>query len=70
MTEAASIADAYRECERITRQQARNFYYGIRLLQPPKRRALSAVYAFARRVDDVGDGELPAEEKLQQLKQA
>ncbi|KEI43819.1 phytoene synthase [Saccharopolyspora rectivirgula] len=70
VTEAASIADAYRECERITRQQARNFYYGIRLLQPPKRRALSAVYAFARRVDDVGDGELPAEEKLQQLKQA
>ena len=29
---------------------------GIRLLAPPKRRALSAVYAFARRVDDIGDG--------------
>jgi phytoene synthase len=29
-----------------------------------KRRALSAVYAFARRVDDIGDGEQPAAERL------
>ena len=55
---------AYAECERITRTEARNFAYGIRLLPPAKRRALSAVYAFARRVDDIGDGDLPAEEKL------
>ena len=55
---------AYAECERITRTEARNFAYGIRLLPPPKRRALSAVYAFARRVDDIGDGDLPADEKL------
>jgi phytoene synthase len=46
---------AYRECERITRQAAANFYYGIRLLPRPKREAMSAVYAFARRVDDIGD---------------
>jgi hypothetical protein len=26
-------ADAYRECEEITRRQARNFLYGIRLLR-------------------------------------
>jgi phytoene synthase len=58
------IEDAYRACERITRLQARNFSYGIRLLPPPKRRALSAVYAFARRVDDIGDGAAPADEKL------
>jgi phytoene synthase len=55
---------AYRQCERITRAEARNFSYGIRLLPPPKRRALSAVYAFARRIDDIGDGELPADRKL------
>lgn len=55
---------AYSECERITRAEARNFSYGIRLLSPPKRRALSAVYAFARRIDDIGDGDLPAERKL------
>ncbi|MGP4016995.1 presqualene diphosphate synthase HpnD [Saccharopolyspora sp. 5N708] len=70
MTESARIRDAYLECERITRQQARNFSYGIRLLPGPKRRALSAVYAFARRVDDIGDGDLPREEKLRRLKQA
>ena len=61
---------AYRECERITWSQARNFAYGIRLLPPEKRHALAAVYAFARRVDDIGDGTLPASEKLEQLEQA
>ncbi|PRX45911.1 farnesyl-diphosphate farnesyltransferase [Prauserella shujinwangii] len=63
-------ARAYAECERITREQARNFSYGIRLLPPPKRRALSAVYAFARRVDDIGDGDLPRAEKLAALDEA
>jgi phytoene synthase len=66
----ARVAEAYRACEDITRTQARNFFYGIRLLPPAKRRALSAVYAFARRIDDIGDGDLPAEEKLRNLKQA
>jgi phytoene synthase len=61
---------AYRECERITGSQARNFAWGIRLLTTPKRRALSAVYAFARRVDDIGDGDLPVDEKLRLLAQA
>lgn len=55
---------AYDYCQTVTRQQAANFFYGIRLLPVEKRRALSAVYALARRVDDIGDGELPADEKL------
>jgi 15-cis-phytoene synthase len=58
---------AYRLCEEITWSQARNFSYGIRLLPPAKRRALAAVYAFARRIDDIGDGTLPAPEKLAAL---
>jgi len=62
--------EAYRECEQITWSQARNFAYGIRLLPPDKRRALAAVYAFARRIDDIGDGMLPAEEKISQLENA
>jgi phytoene synthase len=61
---------AYRWCEEVTRTQARNFSYGIRLLPPPKRRALSAVYAMARRIDDIGDGELPADQKLRLLELA
>jgi phytoene synthase len=59
--------EAYRHCEEITWSQARNFSYGIRLLPPAKRRALAAVYAFARRIDDIGDGTLPAAEKLSAL---
>jgi 15-cis-phytoene synthase len=64
------VPAAYRHCEEITWSQARNFSYGIRLLPPPKRRALSAVYAFARRIDDIGDGSLPADQKLTALSQA
>jgi phytoene synthase len=59
--------EAYAECERITWEQARNFAYGIRLLPPPKRRALAAVYAYARRIDDLGDGDLPAADKAAAL---
>lgn len=52
---AVEVQYAYRECERITRREAANFYYGIRLLPRPKRQAMCAAYAFARRVDDIGD---------------
>ncbi len=62
-----NVDEAYRECERITRSEARNFAYGIRLLHGPERRALSAVYALARRIDDIGDGEDPPERKLHDL---
>ncbi|MHA3704334.1 phytoene/squalene synthase family protein [Jatrophihabitans sp. YIM 134969] len=58
---------AYAECERITTAEAKNFAWGIKLLPTPKRRALSAVYAFARRIDDIGDGDLPADQKLADL---
>ena len=54
-------------CMAITRREAKNFYYGIRLLRPPKRRAMAALYAFARYIDDIGDGEAPPEVKLSQL---
>jgi phytoene synthase len=63
------IEEAYRVCEQITREQARNFHYGIRLLPPPRRAALCALYALARRIDDIGDGDLPAAHKLQALGQ-
>ena len=68
--DAADISAAYRRCETITRQQAKNFAYGIALLPGDKRRALSAVYALARRIDDIGDGTLPAPEKLAALGEA
>ncbi len=64
------LTEAYRECERITWTQARNFAYGIRLLPAAKRRGLAVIYAFARRIDDIGDGTLPPEEKIAALEQA
>lgn len=69
MTVAAIELDyAYRECEQITRREAANFYYGIRLLPRFKRQAMCVAYAFARRVDDIGDdGELDRSAQIESL---
>ena len=64
------VRSAYQRCEQIMRQQAKNFSYGITLLPGDKRRALSAVYAYARRIDDIGDGTMPPDDKLAALEQA
>jgi phytoene synthase len=65
---AIEVEYCCRRCEEITREEAANFYYGIRLLPRDKRWAMSAVYAFARRVDDIGDdGSLSADEQLAAL---
>jgi phytoene synthase len=69
-TTVTTVDLAYTTCESITRTEARNFYYGIRLLPVQKRQALCAVYALARRIDDIGDGDLAATEKLAGLTQA
>jgi phytoene synthase len=65
MTEG--LEQAYAEVERVTRHEAKNFAYGIMVLPRPKRRAIAAIYAFARRVDDIADGTLPLEEKRERL---
>jgi 15-cis-phytoene synthase len=57
------VEEAYAEVERLTRRRARNFAYGIMLLPRTKRRAIAAIYAFARQVDDIADGPLPSREK-------
>ncbi len=61
------VEQAYRSCVRTTRHEAANFYYGIGLLPRRKRWAMSAVYAFSRRVDDIGDGSLDDDAKLAAL---
>lgn len=60
---------AYAEVQRLTRRRARNFAYGIMVLPREKRHAIAAIYAFARRVDDIADGTLPVGEKRAQLEQ-
>jgi len=64
----ATVTEAYATCEDITRREAGNFYYGIRLLPSYKRDALSAVYALARRIDDIADGEeVPVPQRSEEL---
>jgi phytoene synthase len=65
-----NIDDAYKWCEGITRREAKNFAYGIRLLRTPERQAMSAVYALARRIDDIGDGNEAPDEKFAGLQLA
>ena len=62
-----SVEAAYAAVERITRHEAKNFAYGIMVLPRAKRQAIAAIYAFARSVDDVADGELPPAEKRAEL---
>ncbi|MFD3541030.1 presqualene diphosphate synthase HpnD [Streptomyces sp. NPDC058662] len=66
---SAPVLAAYSYCEAVTGSQARNFAYGIRLLPTDKRQAMSALYAFSRRVDDIGDGTLEPGAKLTRLEE-
>jgi phytoene synthase len=66
---AGAVEQAYAEVERVTRREAKNFAYGIMVLPRPKRHAIAAIYAFARRVDDLADGPLPLPEKRERLEE-
>jgi phytoene synthase len=63
----STVEQAYAEVQRVTRARAKNFAYGIMVLPPPKRRAIAAVYAYAREVDDVADGDAPLDDKRVRL---
>ena len=59
---------AYSVCRGITRERAKNFYYGFLVLPKRKRQALCAVYAFMRRCDDIADDPaLSPQERRQKL---
>src|SRR3954454_3123923 len=61
--ERGTVEEAYAEVIGITRREAKNFAYGIMVLPRDKRRAIAAIYAYARAVDDIADGGLSAGEK-------
>ena len=52
-----SLAASREYCEQLTRLQAKNFYYGLKLLPEPKRSAMFTLYAYMRLVDDIADNE-------------
>lgn len=51
----AELAAAYRHCRAIAAEHGRTYFLATRLLSPPQRSAVHALYAFARTVDDVVD---------------
>src|SRR6202166_4395019 len=65
---ASQLEMASSVCRSIARSAAKNFYYGFLVLPKRKRQALSAVYAFMRRCDDIADDPaLAARDRKQKL---
>lgn len=50
-----SLADSHAWCEQVTRAEAKNFYYGMKLTPGEKRAAMYGVYAWMRLADDLAD---------------
>lgn len=64
------IDTAYDVCEQITHAQAPDLYSMVEPLPAYRRRALCAIYAFVRRVDDTAEGNLRNAEQLRLLAEA
>ncbi len=62
--EDAGVMEAYEYCQEITRHASKTFYWGSIFLPPLKRRAIWAVYAFCRVVDDIVDESTAITDKL------
>ena len=62
-----NVEAAYAECRGISRASGSTFYAGMRLLPAPRRDAVFAIYALARRIDDIADGAFSADDKLDAL---
>ncbi len=52
---AQALAESQAYCRLVARTQARNFYYGLKLLPEPQRQAMFVLYAYMRRADDLAD---------------
>jgi len=63
----ATVDDAFAHCREVTRREARNFFYGMKLTPEPKRSAMYAVYAWMRAADDIADEAGSDEQKQKRL---
>ncbi len=52
-------------CRQLSRERARNFYHGMKLVPEPKRFGMDALYAWMRQADDLADeaGDLEAKKR-------
>lgn len=64
---AAADGAAWADVEAAVRGSGTSFYWAMRLLPADKRRAMFAVYAFCREVDDIADEPGEVEEKKRGL---
>ena len=75
MSDAALYSTADQPSEEAVRETIRHrveaagtsFYWAMRLLPRDRREGMYAIYAFCREVDDIADGDRPAEHKLAEL---
>jgi phytoene synthase len=56
-----TVETAYDACASLVKRSGSSFYWGMRLLPPPKRSAVFAVYAWCRLCDDAVDEHAGAE---------
>lgn len=63
----ATLTQAYRHCQDVTRQQARNFYFAFLSLPREQRQSVYAVYAFCRACDDYSDDDIDPRRKVDLL---
>ncbi len=54
--ETSFASHATQHCQDVTRREAKNFYYGLKLLPEPRRTAMYVIYAWMRKADDLVDG--------------
>ena len=68
-TSSAPLAKSKAFCADVTRTQAKNFFYGLKLLPPAKREGMFALYAFMRYADDLADdpSQQDTKERIRQL---
>lgn len=67
LTSRPDLAAHYAWCRGVCQQSRSSFFSSFHLLDPPRRRAMYALYAFARITDDLGDNGSPREVRQSQL---
>lgn len=59
--------DAEAHVSHVVAASGTSFYWAMRLLPPPRRAAMFAIYAFCREVDDIADDDAPVADKRARL---
>lgn len=66
-TESLGDAESWAHVERLVQGSKSSFYWAMRLLPAAKRRAMFAIYAYCRELDDIADEPAPEDQKRHDL---